>query len=192
MKNALILHGTNGDSNENWFPWLETELTKLGWKVWTPDLPSADQPNVKRYNDFILKQKKWAFDAESIIIGHSSGAVEILGLLQALPTNLVVGACYLIGSFTSDITESGDWEILKGLFEESFDFDYIKQRAKKFIFIHSDDDPYCPLEQAKDLANKTGGELIILKGQKHFSISTAGEKYKQFPKLLEIIQKHIV
>lgn len=187
MKNALILHGTSGNSHANWFPWLKDELENLGWKVWVPDLPGADTPNTKKYNKFILGNKNWQFNEESILIGHSSGAVAILGLLQALPSNIQVGTCYLVGSFTKDILKSGEWDKLKGVLETPFDFEYIKQRARRFVFIHSDNDPYCPLEQSQELAQKTDGELIIKKGQQHFSVGTAGEKYKKFPFLLELI-----
>ena len=183
MKNALILHGTKGNSKKNWFPWLKEELEKIGYGVWAPDLPDADRPNIKRYNDSLFSNKDFVFNQKTIIIGHSSGAVEILGLLQKLPKKVKVHSVYLIGSFRDSL----GWDNLSGLFEEPFNFELIKTKANKFIFFHSDDDPYCPLEHADYLAEQTGGELIILPGQKHFSISTAGEKYKQFPELLNSI-----
>lgn len=30
MKNYFIIHGSFGNSQENWFPWLEKKLTKNG------------------------------------------------------------------------------------------------------------------------------------------------------------------
>jgi len=60
---------------------LKKELEKEGWKVWVPDLPRADKPNSKRYNKFIFKNNDWKFNRESFLIGHSSGAVAVLGLL---------------------------------------------------------------------------------------------------------------
>ena len=81
MKNALILHGTDGKSTHNWFPWLKSELEGKGWKVWVPDLPEADKPDIERYNTFILSSD-WEFNAQSVIVGHSAGAVEVLGLLD--------------------------------------------------------------------------------------------------------------
>ncbi len=180
-KNALILHGTGGNSKSNWFPWLKEELGKIGYEVWVPDLPGAGNPNVKTYSDFLLGSD-FKFSVDTIIIGHSSGSVEIFGLLQKLPVS--VGPVYLVGSFKDNLGRDD----LKGLFLEPFDFKKIKSKAKKFVFFHSDDDPYCPLDHAKYLSEKTGGELVIIAGQKHFSISTSGEKYKEFPELLEKIK----
>lgn len=180
MKNALILHGTNADSSQNWFPWLKKELQNLGYKVWVPDLPHAEKPNIDRYNKFILSNKEWEFDSGSIIIGHSSGAVEILGLLGELPDDIVVNKCFLIGSFINDL----GWESLKELFIKSLDFDKIEKHSKEFIFIHSDNDPYCPLDHAEFLAKKLSGKLIIVKGAGHFS----GSKV-QIPQILEELNK---
>lgn len=185
MKNALILHGTEGHSKENWFDWLKTELENNGYKVWVPDLPGADKPNIQRYNKFLFENKDWSFNKDTIIIGHSSGAVAILGLLQALPEKITVDTCYLVGAFKDNL----NWDALNDLFLEPFDFELIKKKAKKFVFIHSDNDPYCPLEHAQYLSSKLDGELIVLPGQFHFSIGSAGEKYKEFPLLLDLILK---
>lgn len=185
---VVILHGTGSTHANNWFPWVKSELEKLGHTVWVPDLPGADHPNVKRYNEFLLSQG-WDFQ-DNLIIGHSSGSVEILGLLQALPEETKINTAILVGSFTEVLTDEPDWEQLRGLFEEPFDYEKIKQQAKQFIFIHSDNDPYCPLEQAKDLHAKIGGEFILLPGQQHFS-SHLDPKYSQFPELVEIVKEKV-
>lgn len=188
MKNALILHGTKNSPNDNWFTWLKGNLELLGYNVWTPQLPQSDKPTITTYNEFLLSQD-FDFNSETILVGHSSGAVAILGLLQSLPEHITLNACYLIGSFKDN--NFLKWDALDGLFLNPFDFYKIKKKAKKFIFIHSDNDPYCPLEHAEFLNEQLKGELVILPGQKHFSISTAGEKYKEFPELLNIVKKNL-
>lgn len=182
MKKALILHGTGGSSKENWFPWLKNELEKKGYDVWVPELPGADKPNIQRYIPFIFENKPWDFDEDTILIGHSSGAVAILGLLQHLPEDTKVGDCYLVGAFKNDL----GWDSLSELFIGPFDFGLIKKKASSFTFIHSDNDPYCPLDHAKYLAEKLSGELIIRQGQGHFSTTTNPE-YAQFPFLQDLI-----
>ena len=182
MKNALILHGTNNDSRANWLQWLKQHLEEKNWKVWVPDLPGADEPNPKVYNEFIFNSG-WEFNLGSALIGHSSGAVEILSLLQYLPEGVKVDKAILIGAFRDNL---GMPELSK-LFYEEFDFEKIKIKANKFIFVHSDNDPYCPLEHAKYLSKQLDGELIVKPGEAHFSISTAGEKYKEFPLVLDLL-----
>ncbi len=184
-KNALILHGTEGSSQGNWFPWLKKELEQRGWSVWVPDLPQADRPNVKRYNAFILGNKEWQLNEKSVIIGHSSGAVAILGLLQNVPEDVIVDTCILVGSFIDTKNTTGE-DTFEGLFEEPFDFEKIKKHARRFIFVHSDDDPYCPLDHAVYLSEKVGGKLIVKEGQGHFNLEK-GPEYKQFPLILEIL-----
>jgi predicted alpha/beta hydrolase family esterase len=182
MKNALILHGTDDNPQANWFPWLKTELEKKNYHVWLPHLPQADRPNISRYNKVLLHND---FDYQNAyIIGHSSGAVAALGLLQKLPDDVQIDTCIMVGSFKDDL----GWEVLKELFLEPFDFEKIKKHAKKFILVHATDDPYCPLEHAQYLSEKLNGELIILPDQKHFSTGTAGEKYRKFPFLLDLIR----
>ena len=184
MKNALILHGTGGSPYINWFQWLKKELEKLGYEVWFPQLPKSDKPNITRSNKFLLS-KDFDFNKDTIIIGHSAGAVAILGLLENLPKNVKVNSVYLVGSFKDNLGNKN----VDGLFTSPFDFKLIKSKSNKFIYIHSDNDPYCPLSHAKYLLSKTGGELVLLTGQKHFSIFTSGLKYKKFPKLLAKIKQ---
>ncbi len=186
MKNALILHGTQGSSTENWFPWLKTELENKGYKVWLPDLPASDTPELKRYNEFLLGKANWNFNSESVIIGHSSGAVAILALLNELPEKVVVDTCILVAPFEKD-SPGGQWEPNNKLFDYKFDLKNVKKRAKKFVLFISDDDKYCPLEYVEKLGKALGGNVIVTHGDGHFSASSGGEKYKRLPILLEYL-----
>lgn len=180
MRNVLILHGTNANSTDNWFPWLEDALKERGLKVWVPDLPQANKPNIRRYNDFLLP--RYNFNENSILVGHSSGAVAILGILQELSENIVIEKAILVAGFLDDL----GWESLQELFLNPFQWDVIKKRAKKFIFIHSDNDPYVSIEHGKKLHKLLGGELVVLSNQKHFSLED-GPRFREFPELLEKI-----
>lgn len=183
MKHALILHGTDATPAHNWFNWLKAQLEQDGYSVWLPQLPNSTTPQAKVYNEFLLSNPDFSFDDETIIIGHSSGAVEIFSLLQHLPDDAHIRAAYLVSAFKDDL----GWESLAGLFEEPFDFEKIKTKADKFVFLHSDNDPYVPLEQARYLSGQADGELIIKTGQGHFNTELS-KSYKEFPLLLHIIE----
>ena len=187
MKNVLILHGTQATSKSNWFSWLANELKKKGFKTWLPDLPNPNLPSLKEINKFIFSNKDWEFNADSIIVGHSSGAIAILSILSELPENVVLDKCILVSYFTKD-SVGGKWELNRRFFDYDFDFAKIKKHARKFIIVHSDNDPYGPLEDVKDLAQKLNAQLIIKKDQGHFNLEK-GEEYRQFPFLLELIRE---
>ena len=145
-----------------------------------PNLPGSDKPNIKKYNEFILNSG-WEFNEETVIIGHSSGAVAILGLLPKLPAR--VDTCILVSAFKNNLR----WKELDGLFEKPFNFEDIRNKSKQFILIHSDNDPYCPLEHAEYLTRKLGAKLVVKKGQGHFNLEQ-GEQYKKFPLILEMVE----
>lgn len=186
MTNVLILHGTDGTPHSNWFMWLKGKLIGKGYHVWLPQLPGADKPNSKTYTDFLLTNKDFVFGEATILVGHSSGAVEILQLLQNLPVKTRIKGAVLVSAFKDDLK----WDSLSGLFTEPFDFEKIKKHCDKFIFIHSDDDPYCPLEGVRYLASEVDGELIVFNGQGHFNTET-GPEYQQFPEILQFIDEII-
>lgn len=196
MKRAVILHGTNGHPDSNWFPWLKARLEEQGYGVWVPSLPDNHTPNRNTYNDYLLNSE-WDF-SDNIVIGHSSGAVEVLNLLmdERCPRiNLGV----MVGAWASNDIELSDVQkqayIEAGLTKEQFrdtfppegfDFDLIKSKADKLAFLHGDDDPYCPLEQAKWLAKNLDAEIKIVPGGHHL-----GGRFTELPELWKIIEECI-
>lgn len=185
MKNVLILHGNDNKPTDSWYKWVAKELENIGYKSWVPQLPNNHVPNTQDNLKFIHANKDFIFNEETIIIGHSSGSVLALLLAQELPGKVKIDTIYAIASFKEDLKIEGVHH--EELFLIPFDFDKIKKKTNDIVFIHSNDDPYCPLEGAEWLTEQADGELLILPGQKHFSTFTAGDAYKKFPKLLDII-----
>lgn len=183
MKKALILHGTSASPASNWFGWLKDSLEAEGFQVWLPQLPGCDTPNVDIYNQFLLSKKEFEFDEDTIIVGHSSGAVEALSLLDNLADDNHVKATYLVSAFKNSL----GWASLEGLFTHKLDYENIKNRSDRFVFFHSDNDPYCPLDHAEFLADELDGELNLVEGQGHFNTELSVE-YSKFPMLLEKIE----
>lgn len=185
MKNAVILHGASADHTQNWFPWLKEKLEDNNFKVWVPDLPGADRPNLDRLVKFLAENCPFQLDEDVILVGHSVGAVAILSWLQNVQKETRVGNCYLAGAFINDL----GWETMKDFFKPPLDFSKIKGKSKKLFFIYSDNDPYIATKDVEFLSGKLGGELHLLEGQQHFAISPGGPQYKQFPLLLDLILK---
>jgi predicted alpha/beta hydrolase family esterase len=186
MKKAVILHGTDGDLGHNWFPWLESKLESEGFKVWVPLLPQNHTPNREVYNDFLLNHD-WDFE-DNIVIGHSSGAVSVLNLLmdEGCP-KIKLGA--MVGAWASGTPhgyEEGNQQFINMFPPNGFDFELIKSKAGKLVFMHGDDDPYCPLEQAEYLARNLDAGLTVVPNGGHL-----GNKFKELPELWKILEPNL-
>lgn len=190
MKKAVILHGTNGSPQTNWFSWLKSVLGQHGYEVWVPDLPNNHTPNRHAYNDFLFSHD-WDF-TNNLIVGHSSGAVSILNLLsdERCPA---ISAGVLVGAWAHMEKTDLDREQFKDLFpEDGFDFTKLKTKTKQFVFVHGSDDPWCPISQARYLCQQLDGEIHVIEGGEHFSLMN-NPKWHEFPQLVDILkQKKII
>jgi predicted alpha/beta hydrolase family esterase len=182
MKRAIILHGTDGKPDSNWFMWLKAQLESHGYEVWVPLLPNNHTPNRIVYNDFLFNSD-WDF-TDNIVIGHSSGAVSVLNLLMDGRCPHIQAAC-MIGVWARMEGTELAIEQFKNLFPlNGFDFPKIKNRAGHFLYIHGSDDPYCPIDQAKWIAENTGGDFVTVPNGQHL-----GANSTELPELLTLLQK---
>jgi uncharacterized protein len=191
MKRAVILHGTDGSPQANWFPWLKQKLEEQGYEVWVPELPNNHTPNRQVYNDFLFNCD-WDL-SDNIIIGHSSGAVEVLNLLTDdrcphIRLGVMAGVWATMDGADKERMQSVglDPEQFRDTFPpKGFDFERIRSKADRLAFLHGDNDPYCPLEQAKWLAEQLQSPLTVVSNGHHL-----GARFTELPEVLKIIEEN--
>lgn len=183
-KRAFLLHGTDGSPEYNWFPWLKNKLESVDYEVWVPSLPENHTPNKETYNRF-LKSTDWPFE-DSLLIGHSSGATTALNLLSSdwFPR---VSKTILVGTFLNErLLSDVDW-YESGQFDELFQADgydvgLLKEKSGSFVFLHGSNDPYCSIDDATMLADRVGGEMVVIQDGLHLSSNR-----KDLPEIIPFI-----
>jgi predicted alpha/beta hydrolase family esterase len=184
MKKAVILHGTDGTPEVNWFPWLKGQLEAVGYEVWVPLLPDNHTPDRTKYNDFLLGS---GYDfTDAVVVGHSSGAVSVLNLLmdERCPK---IHMGMMVSAWDHGTPQGMDYEQFKNLFPAGgFDYELIKSKADRLAFLHSADDPYCPVDQAEHLAKMLSASITILQNGHHL-----GSRFVELPELWKIIESDL-
>ncbi len=180
MTNVFIIHGSYGHPNENWFPWLRSELEKLDCKVFTPKFPTPDNQSIKSWLKTFEDYKKH-MDENSIVIGHSLGPAFLMSIIEKL--DKPIKAAFFVSGF---LKLKNNLEINKSFTDRNFNWKKIRNNCKGFYVFHSDNDPHIPLNKAQKLAKNLGVDLIIVKGAGHFNEKTG---YTRFDLLLEKIKE---
>ena len=175
----IIIHGAYGNPEENWIPWLKSELEKLGHKVLVPEFPTPKNQNLENWLKVFKDYEKY-LDENTIVVGHSLGPAFLLTIIENKP----VKAAFFVAPFVDKINNP-DFDGINKTFYRKFDWDKIKQNCKKFFIYSSDNDPYVPLEKGKGIAQNLGVKLKVIKGAGHFNEKTG---YSKFPLLLEDIK----
>jgi len=180
MKNAVIIHGTDSSPEIFWFPYVAKGLEAKGYKVWAPQMPSKDKPNQKDWIPFILEN--WEINSETVLIGHSAGAQIILSILEKV--NVEIKQAIMVSGYAKALREDRDSENNV----DEFNWGAIKGKAREFVFINSDNDPWaCDDKQGKIMADRLGGKLVVMKGEGHMGSETFNQPYKEFPLILELV-----
>ena len=81
MPNVFIIHGAYGSPEENWFPWLKEELTKLGCTVFRPQFPTPHRQSLGNWLK-VFEEFFPYLDEDSIVVGHSLGVAFLLTVIE--------------------------------------------------------------------------------------------------------------
>ncbi len=180
---VIILHGAYGNANENWFPWLKDKLLKSGFDAVAPDFPTPENQSIESWIN-ILNQSITVELSNLVIVGHSASCALMLDWLETI-SNPIKGM-YLVSSFVQNLGLPEFDQINEVFYNRDFDWEKIKKNCSMSYVIHSDNDPYVPVELGKEVANNLGVHLTIIHEAGH--INTAAG-YAEFPFLLDQISK---
>jgi hypothetical protein len=175
-KNVLILPGWFCDSNSNWYPWLKTELENKEYKVLLPQLPTMDTdlPDMEKLLEFV--KNNFEINKETIIIGHSLGAVLALRLAEKYKFKKIIS---ISGWDFDDLTPEH-----QKFWPNKINHQLIKENVKDIVCMTSDNDPYFSVFQTQEMAKRLNAKFLLIKNAGHF---TNEFHITEIPEILELI-----
>lgn len=186
MATIFIFHGIEGNPQENWFPWLKTELETLGHKVLAPKFPNPNTPLLDEWTNFFEKLRKDSKEEvwkNTILIGHSLSVAFILSILEKHKAD----AAFLVAGFTGKM-DNQFAPRMTTFTERNFDWNKIKNNCPKFFIYNSNNDPYVKPEKPEKIAKNLGVNLITIKEAGHFNTASG---YTKFELLLNHIKNSL-
>lgn len=177
MKKALILHCWLGSPEGDWYPWLKKELEKKGYEVWVPELPTmaSNKPEMGSMLKMI-KESKFV-DKETIVIGHSLGAVLMLRLAERV--KFAKGIALAVWDY-NDLTPEH-----QSFWEEMTDHKTIIENVPEWVVLLSDNDPYVTKFIGNEVAGRLGAKVVEVGEKGHFLAKEDG--ITEVPEILELV-----
>ncbi len=166
VKRFVVLHGKGGSPEKNCFPTLKKLLEQKGFEVIIPTLPNTTNPDDEEQLAFV--KNNITLDEDTIILGHSFGAVVALRLLESGTKvhGIITAAMPVSGEFLDHKSRPSVERAVK----KGFDFETIKKNAKSFLILSDLGDDVVPPTDGRTLAENLGVRLIEAYAQaSHFS-----------------------
>lgn len=173
MLKIIFIPGNSGcTTNDNWFPNIKKDLELKGMNVVAAEFPDPDLARSSIWLPFLIDELK--VDADTILIGHSSGAIAALRLAEKQK----ILASVLVGAYHTDL--GMEKEKLSGYFDKPWNWNAIKHNQKWTVLFASQNDPWIPINEPRFIHTQLNCEYHEFKDQGHFG----GDYYKPtFPEL---------
>lgn len=188
MKTAILIHGMPSKeeymkptvpaaSNNQWFPWIQKQLSLKGIVAQTPEMPEPYHPDYEKWRE-VFEQFK--LNEDTMLVGHSCGGGFLVRWLSE--HTIKVGKVVLVAPWINPKST----EPATGFFDFQVDPNLASKTESLSLFISSDDEQD-ELNTAKMLEEKVK-DIKVLKftDKGHFCVGF-NLKTEEFPELLEVL-----
>ena len=177
---AIIVPGNHDDAPEDkWFPYLERELPALGISVINKKFPDAVLARKKYWLPFL---ETLGADENMILIGHSSGAIAAMRFAE---THRILGSV-LVGAYVSHMNVPD--EMTSGYFDAPWQWAKIKKNQKWIVQFASTDDPFIPIEEAREVHRQLNTEYHEYTDEGHFG---SRDNKTEFPEIVDALKRNL-
>jgi pimeloyl-ACP methyl ester carboxylesterase len=158
---VILIHGNGGcTAGDFWLPAVERDLSSLGIAVINRTFPD----NVKaRESIWLPFLASLGADAQTVLIGHSSGA---LAAMRHAETHRLLGSV-LVGVCHTDLGDRD--EAASGYYDRPWDWDRIRHNQQWIGIFNSSDDPHIPIAEPRHVAARLRASYFEFEDRGHFT-----------------------
>lgn len=177
LPKIIFLHGNSGEGvGHYWFPYAKRAFEQMGLTVVAKDFPDAHLARKSIWLPFL--EQECGADENSILIGHSSGAIAAMRFAEQ---HRIFGSV-LVGAYYTDTGVEN--ERLSGYFDDPWNWESIRKNQKWIIQFSSVDDPFFSVEEPRLVSRELKTEYHEFTNRGHFF-------KKEFPELVEEVRKKL-
>ena len=179
MKTAYIFHDAFCDPISDWYPWMKTTLEGMGYVVVVPKFPT---PGGQSYESWkaVLRNYLDKFDNETIFVGHGTGGIFALRLLENNPVQ--IAGTFLVASYAEALGHAGYDRVNETFIKQPFNWEKIKNNTHTIKVFAGENDPFVHTEITEHLAEKLDTTPIIIPGGEHIN------KASGFTQCVQVLQ----
>ena len=170
----LIIHGLGGSGADHWQSWLAKELTNRNYHVCYPTFSGFDAPKKEIWlGELHAAIKTIPANHQLTVITHSLGC--LLWLHYAASQNKRIANQVILVAPPSPAVILSE---AKTFYPVPLQKSNLSRAADETLFIHSTNDPYCSMADAKSYLN-LGMPSIQLPNAGHININSGHSKWPQ-------------
>jgi hypothetical protein len=157
---VIMIHGNGGCTpGDFWYPRIEEACTALGLAVVNRTFPDNIKARARFWLPFL---EELGADEDTILIGHSSGAVAAMRYAEThrLLGSILVAVCH------TDLGDSG--EAASGYYSAPWQWERIRAHQRWIAIYHSIDDPHIPVAEPRFVAAQLKCNYFEFDGRGHF------------------------
>lgn len=176
-RKVILIHGNGGSTaGDLWLPSVERALTAMGLDVINRTFPDNVKARAEIWLPFL---EELGADEQTILIGHSSGAVAALRYAEShrLLGSVLVSVCH------TDLGDPG--EAASGYYRTPWPWPQIRDHQQWVAIFHSTDDPLIPAAEARFVAAQLRCSYFEFSDRGHFL------DQREFPELVQYVRRRL-
>ncbi len=183
MRNYFIIHGSFGSSQNNWFPWLESEITSMGeGRVFNLDFPVGYNHQTYSNWEMVLNSVKRFINEDSVFFCHSISCIFLVK--YCIKNNLKIGRAILVSGFNQYLGLNEEYDDVNCTMYTNR-LEEFKKLCKDRICYYATNDPYVRYDKLSEFAEKLDAKKVISDTSGHFN---ADSGYTEFKELLQYVK----